>query len=374
MKIKKYVAKSMPEAMNEIRKELGADAVILNSKEIKTGGFLGLFQKKNIEVIAAIEHEPVVKKNIPLEKEKRKEIYDSIPKQQVEHEQVLNEINQLKKLLATQSFQSEHHYPPLFENMYKYFISQEIDEKLAKQLVDKLLERTNSEANLSEEQLTEMIGEEIEKNLEHLSFEGIAEDKQIIQFVGPTGVGKTTTLAKIAASTMLEQNKQIAFITTDTYRIAAIEQLKTYARILDVPVEVAYSIEDYKKALNKFNSYDYIFVDTAGRNFRDERYVNELKNMINYDNLKVETYLVLALTAKAQDIVDIYHQFKNLSIKKIVFTKMDETLTYGSILNMSAIKDIDIAYITNGQDVPDDLLKPTKQMISRLILSRYRDV
>ena len=107
----------------------------------------------------------------------------------------------------------------------------------------------------------------------NLQFDGINFNRKIIQFIGPTGVGKTTTLAKVAAQSILEHEKKIAFITADTYRIAAIDQLKTYARILNVPVEVAYSIEDYKNALNKFQDYDIIFVDTAGRNFRDVKYV-----------------------------------------------------------------------------------------------------
>ncbi len=123
----------------------------------------------------------------------------------------------------------------------------------------------------------------LEKHLNDLQFDGIDYDRQIIQFVGPTGVGKTTTLAKIAAQSILQHEKKIAFITADTYRIAAIEQLKTYARILDVPLEVAYSIEDYKNALDKFQDYDIIFVDTAGRNFRDERYVHELKEVISFE-------------------------------------------------------------------------------------------
>src|SRR5699024_10009869 len=117
----------------------------------------------------------------------------------------------------------------------------------------------------------------------------------------------------------------VAFITMDTYRIAAIDQLKTYARILDVPIEVAYSLDDYKQALQKFQHYDYIFVDTAGCNFRNLQYIQELKKLLTIDGRRVETVLALALTAKSQDIRDIYSQFRPLGIKKIVFTKVDET-------------------------------------------------
>src|SRR5699024_7200672 len=111
---------------------------------------------------------------------------------------------------------------------------------------------------------------------------GISFKRQVIQFVGPTGVGKTTTLAKVAALTMLKYKKKVAFVTTDTYRIAAIDQLKTYAKILNVPIRVAYSLADYEAALKEFATYDHIFVDTAGRNFRDPKYVRELKQMIHF--------------------------------------------------------------------------------------------
>src|SRR5699024_6374135 len=160
------------------------------------------------------------------------------------------------------------------------------------------------------------------------------------------------------------QKKEVAFITMDTYRIAAIDQLKTYARILDVPIEVAYSLDDYKQALQKFQQYDYIFVDTAGRNFRNLQYIQELKKLLTIDEKHVEKVLTLALTAKSQYIRDIYSQCRPLGIKKIVFTKVDETLTYGSIFNICTSEDKQISHVTNGQNVPDDLLTPSK---SRLI-------
>lgn len=370
MKVKKYVAKTMQEAMKEIKKELGPDAVILNSKEIKSGGILGLFQQKSMEVIAAIDKEPTLPKKGSKQVITRQ---DNMTKQ-AEQSQVLDEIKHLKELLATQSFQSENNFPPVYENAFKYLLEQEVSDTLALEIMQSIVKKGKEDEHVTKVQMKELLNEEIEKRLAHVSFKGISEAKRIIQFVGPTGVGKTTTLAKVAALSMLEHRKKIAFITTDTYRIAAIEQLKTYARILDVPVEVAYSVEDYERALQTFAHFDYIFVDTAGRNFRDERYVQELKNMLDFKKDQVETYLVLSLTAKKTDIMDIYHQFTWLPVEKVIFTKMDETLTFGSILNIGASENIDIAYITNGQDVPDDLVKPNKQKVSQLILSRYANV
>lgn len=365
MKIKKYVARTMPEAMNMIRKELGADAVILNSKEKKHSGFLGFFKKTTIEVVAALDPESSVPKHhtggkvqIPLLKETDNQ------------SQVIKEIRQLQQLLETQSFESQHNFPPLFEQAYTYLKEQEVQDHIAKELIQKVLDE-NMDNDIDSETIKVRLSQQIEKSLNKISSPGLTFNNQIIQFVGPTGVGKTTTLAKVAALSMLEKKKTIAFITADTYRIAAIEQLKTYARILNVPVEVAYSMEDYKKAIEKFSTYDLIFVDTAGRNFRDPRYVKELTNMIDFNQYKLETYLVLALTAKEKDVTDTYDQFKQIPIEKVIFTKMDETSTYGNILNIGIGENKAIAYITNGQDVPDDILEANPSYISDLVLGRY---
>src|SRR5699024_704279 len=152
-----------------------------------------------------------------------------------------------------------------------------------------------------------------------------------------------------------------------------IDQLKTYARILDVPIEVAYSLDDYKQALQKFQQYDYIFVDTAGRNFRNLQYIQELKKLLTIDERRVETVLTLALTAKSQDIREIYSQFRQLRIKKIVFKKEEETLTNDSIFNICIGEDKQISHVTNGQNVPDDLLTPSKSRLIDLLLSGYTD-
>ena len=365
MKVKKYVADSMPEAMNTIRKELGADAVILNSKEIKSGGIFGLFQKKKIEVIAAADKEPreikreaAPPENMPDLKEREKD------------SDVLKEIKYLKQLLESQSFHSDHHFPPQYEHVYSYLIEQGAKVSFAKGLIEKILEEhRDEEPGLRE--MKEKVKSELARQFARMHSPGIPFENQIIQFVGPTGVGKTTTLAKVAAHSMLEKKKKIAFITADTYRIAAIEQLKTYARILDVPLEVAYTISDYKAALEKFKDYDLIFVDTAGRNFRDATYVNELEQLIQFDSYGIETYLVLSLTAKPTDVEQTFQQFQQIPIEKVIFTKMDETDSYGSLINIGIGEEMPIAYITNGQDVPDDIIIPDEQFISSLIMRRY---
>lgn len=370
MKIKKFVATSMPEVMKQIRADLGADAVILNSKEIRQGGFLGLFKKRKIEVVAVLDPQPVAQNK----KESRNNdlVFGVTPGSHADsNAKVLNEIKYMKKILEQQVKQSNDSYLPDYQLAYQYLIEQEVDEKLAKELIDSVItEHEKEEQSATRELVFTTLQTELNSRLKGVSFQGITYDKQIIQFVGPTGVGKTTTLAKIAANCMLIDKKSIAFITTDTYRIAAIEQLKTYARILDVPVEVAYTMGDYYQAVKKFSEYDLILVDTAGRNFRDEKYIKELEKNVDIDT---KTFLVLSLTAKPNDIVDIYNQFKHLSIHEIIFTKLDETLQYGSMINIALKNKVGIAYLTNGQDVPDDLIRPNANVISHYIINKLSE-
>lgn len=372
MKVKKYVAPTMPEVMNQIRKELGPEAVILNSKQILSGGFLGLFKKKKIEVIAALDPDPLPSQSdkhtdaIP----KSSKVIDLSPKIDSNSE-VLNEIKHLKKIIEVQSIKNKENYQPDYQIAFQYLLEQELDRKYAEEIINTVV-KCHQENGISSDfdRIMQDIGNEMNNKLSGLTFQGVTYDKKIVQFVGPTGVGKTTTIAKVAANSMLNDHKKVAFITSDTYRIAAIEQLKTYARILDIPLEVVYTVDDYKNAIKKFAAYDLILVDTAGRNFRDEKYVQELKKGIDMQ-LNTDIYLVLSLTAKPKDLTEIYDQFHHIPIKEVIFTKIDETRQYGSIVNIALDKQVGVAYLTNGQDVPDDLLQVTPSVICDLIVGGY---
>lgn len=370
MKMKKYVAATMPEAMLQIRKELGTDAVILNSREIRSGSFFGFFKKRNIEVVAALDPQPTkAKTNINSE---LPDIEPAIGQRRAD-EQVLSEIKHLKKLLEGQNQHVQANFSPKYKLVYQHLIEQEVTTTVAAEIVHAVIDQHEGRGeDLDQPAIFRETMKEMSARLDNLSFEGINYNKKIIHFVGPTGVGKTTSLAKIAAKSMLKDHKKVAFITADTYRIAAIEQLRTYATILDVPLEVAYDIEDYKHAVKKFKGYDLILVDTAGRNFRDAKYVLELEESIDFND-DIETYLVLSLTAKPNDLQKISDQFKHIPIKASIFTKIDETRQYGSMLNVALANQIGIAYMTNGQDVPDDLIQSSATKISEYIVGEYCD-
>ncbi|MFD2044120.1 flagellar biosynthesis protein FlhF [Ornithinibacillus salinisoli] len=375
MKVKKYVAPTMPEVMSIVRKELGPDAVILNSKEIQDKGFLGFFKKKKIEVVAALDKNPLPEKSKrqrqPAEAPKRSFNNIETPTDK-SNTDILDEIKYLKKIMQQQADQKDYTFELDYQVVFEFLVDQEVNKDIAENIIQKTMKSRLDNNSINTSTIINDVRSEIETQLSSLTFHGITYDKKIVQFVGPTGVGKTTTLAKVAAQSMLKDKKKVAFITMDTYRIAAIEQLKTYAKILDVPLEVAYSIDEYKEKVELFQDYDLILVDTAGRNFRDERYVKELKDNINIDE-DVETFLVLALTAKPKDLIDIYNSFYHIPIKEVILTKVDETRQYGSVLNLAIEKQIGIAYLTNGQDVPEDLLQPSPKKISNYIVGEFID-
>ncbi|HLR14549.1 MAG TPA: flagellar biosynthesis protein FlhF [Bacillota bacterium] len=381
MKLKKIIAPTMPEAMQRIRKELGRNAVILQSKEIKTGGILGFFQKKQMEVVAALDPEPLPK-DIKRENghvladsfsldEKKRPSYESGKSEQPH---ILAELKQMKKLLelsrisktGPQSLSIDYTVP------YQYLIDQEVDADLAEDILLSI-QQTCDQDLISARDIKSSVQKEIARRLKDVKTSGITFDEHIVHFIGPTGVGKTTTLAKIAAKAKLENNKKVAFITTDTYRIAAIEQLKTYARILEVPIKVAYSKVEYDEAIKSFSNYDQIYVDTAGRNYREHQFVEDVTHLIEGEDRDQVTMLVLSSSSKAKDVLAIYDQFKHIGNQSVIFTKVDETRQFGSLLNISLLKDNHIAYMTNGQDVPDDVIEAHPESIASYVMRGYDD-
>ncbi|MEC0296550.1 MULTISPECIES: flagellar biosynthesis protein FlhF [Peribacillus] len=374
MKVKKYLAPTMNEAMKRIREELGSDAVILSSKAVYTGGFIGLFKKRNIEVIAAMD--PLSQSIQTVTKQKSKKLPSKLgmasPALEAnegnrESADLLKEIEGLKDLIKSlQVYSPDRKYPGKLQKMHEYLTEQEVDRSLRSKIMDELLEKWF----VFKQQSTD---EEVQVWLEEAMF-GILDkvdngktglQKKYINFVGPTGVGKTTTLAKVAAETMLKHDKKVAFITTDTYRIAAIDQLKTYAKILNVPIEVAYNLEDFKRAAERFSHYDFVFIDTAGRNFRNAQYVKDLNEIIHFTD-EMETYLVLSLTSKQKDMEDIYRQFAAIPLKQVIFTKADETSTFGPVFNFIHTHKLGAAYITDGQNVPDDIEIATSSQLMKM--------
>ncbi len=378
----------MPDAMKSVRNELGNEAVILNSRIVYTGGFLGFFRRKNIEIIAAVDqvakHEPkpilkqkqtgfvpLPNKQTQVKLDNQRDIIKESPLHSNHSADILKEISNLKELIQSQSFQTaqiQGIYPEPVQKLLDWMNEQEFSASLMEKYTAGLMEKWFAAGmNCSAEELRGFLKEEILTYLDDKPFGGITFTKKFVNVIGPTGVGKTTTLAKIAAECILNHHKKVAFITTDTYRIAAIEQLKTYAQILNIPLEVCYTLEDFQGAVKKFAPYDVVLIDTAGRNFRNKQYVDDLQKVIDF-TIDLETYLVLALTAKQKDMEAIFKQFSSIAIDKFIFTKADETAVFGSMINMIEKYEIGVAYITTGQNVPDDVMVASPNTMTNLLI------
>ena len=189
---------------------------------------------------------------------------------------------------------------------------------------------------------------------------------RIIALVGPTGVGKTTTTAKLAAMYALNKGNKVALITMDIFRVGAVEQLKTYSRIMGIPLEVASTPKELEKAVEKHSSCDLIFIDTAGRSHKDKEKLDEMKNFLE-DKIPVEVYLCLSATTKDRELEEILNRFRIFQVSKVVFTKIDECESFGNMVNLLMKDNLQIAYFTTGQRVPEDIEIATPAKLADMI-------
>lgn len=371
MKMKKYTAESMTEAMSKVQRDFGEDAMIVSSKAVYSKGFLGMFKKKNYEIVVGVE--PLT---MPPKKVAQPFVAKEVPQQEViqQHQmntsmnQIQDEIASFKKLLKAQNSAAVSvQYPEVLKKVIDQMECQELNKELVTSISDELFDiYKNSREELSEAQMKRFAKMALRQELDGLAMKGISYDKKYINVLGPTGVGKTTTIAKMAARAVLEKRKKVGFITADTYRIGAIEQLKTYANLLQAPVEVIYNYEDYKLATEKLADCDLVLIDTAGRNYREAKYVEDVANLIDLND-DMENFLVLAITAKQNDMEAIIEQFSAYPISKFIFTKLDETNTIGTIVNLMVKYNKGLAYYTNGQEVPEDIVEASLDKIIDLV-------
>lgn len=283
---------------------------------------------------------------------------------------VLREIRDMKLWMERIARQSSgaRDLPDSLQQLRDLLIEQEMDTVLVEEWISNISERWADEGRTwGPEKFQESLKEQLDGFLSGRIADGIAPDTQIVYIAGPTGVGKTTTIAKLAAEQLFKNGRKVGFITSDTYRISAVEQLRTYAAILNVPLEVVQSPGDLQRALFRLESCDLVIMDTAGRNYRNDMLVAELQSLLAKE-LRSETYLVLSLTSKSRDMKLIAEHFGRYKLDKVIFTKLDETGSYGPLFNVLNDFPLTLSYMTNGQNVPDDLLMASKEQLSEMLL------
>jgi flagellar biosynthesis protein FlhF len=194
-----------------------------------------------------------------------------------------------------------------------------------------------------------------------------ARKAQVLAFIGPTGVGKTTTIAKLAGLHAMVEQRNVALVTVDTYRIAAVEQLKTIGEIMNVPVKVVFTPEELKACLQELADKDIIFLDTAGRSHKNAEQIEELGAFLEQAQAD-DVYLVLSGTSKTEDLADIVQTFKSMRVTALILTKLDETSFFGSIFNVACKSRLPIAYVTMGQSIPDDIEQADLVKLAQLLM------
>ena len=254
--------------------------------------------------------------------------------------------------------------------IYNKLIDNEVDSRYADEIIGEIENSLKKESNL--DSILSAVYQKIILKLGKPKTITLGDKAKVIFFIGPTGVGKTTTIAKIASSFKIEKEAKVAFITADTYRIAAVEQLNTYASIIDCPVSVVYSVEDMNRSLSEYKDYDLILVDTAGRSHKAEAQMDELKAFIaevaqREDEFDFECYLTLSMTTKYKDLRNIADKYDDVDWA-VIFTKLDETCSLGNILNVRMLTDRQLSYTTSGQNVPDDIEDINEQGVAKQLL------
>lgn len=257
----------------------------------------------------------------------------------------------------------------IFRMLYQTLLDNEVDEVYVNQLLDDVMKVTRKGSSM-DFVLSTVYQKMILKFGNPNVIKANAKKPQVVFFIGPTGVGKTTTIAKIASKFKVEQNKKVAFLTADTYRISATEQLRTYANILDAPLTVIYAPEELSKAAGKLSDYDIIFVDTAGFSHKNVEQREDTQKLLQALDTQYETtvYLVLSATTKYRDLKEICDIYRSIADYSLIFTKLDETSAYGNLLNIKLYADAEISYMTNGQNVPDDMAVFQSQEIVKKLL------
>ncbi len=356
--------------MEKIKADLGPDAIVLSSKRLKNGN------SPLLEVVAGRDDsEPRIQSGKMPEAER----FDLL---KTEIDQLKNlildlgserdlrsEISRLQEtlnhLFDVIGLKKNKGLAPCLSKIYYHLISIGVSKQNAGALTESLRQNCPP-AVLENYPLALIAAEDLLRNTVTTAYRK-TEEKRISAFIGPTGEGKTTTLAKLAANYIFSEKLNVGIISMDTYRIGAAEQLKIYADIMNIPVEIASEEKLFKEILSRFADRDVILVDTPGKSRNDAKYIAELKALFNSD-LPVETNLVLSMTSSFEDIIDTTIKFNSTDYDNIIFTKLDDSKNYGSIYNVIEQVGKPVSYIANGQNVPRDLIKMDPAGLARMIV------
>jgi len=392
MTVRTYRAATMAEALAAVKQELGRNAVIMNTRSFRKGGLLGLIGGRPMWEVTASGNANVLRRGPRgwYQAEEPDESQPAVPKAAIETpaaaepsaavpgDGVAEEVGRLRRLVevlvryqgAQRPADGGEPIPPQLNEFAKLLRQQEVCDPLSRQILREL------RLNLTGRQLADR--EFIRKRLRDLVISRLptaapfsksraTERGRVIALIGPTGVGKTTTIAKLAANFKLSHGMHVGLITIDTYRIAAVEQLRTYAQIIDVPVRVVLTPEDLRQAIYALRGTDVMLIDTAGRSPKDRMRISQLRRFLDAAQAD-EVHLVISAAASQGWVSRTLQHFGSLSVTNVILTKLDEAETFGTILNVGATGAGEISYVTTGQEVPDDIAVADAQQMADWVL------
>ena len=380
MRVRRFVGDNVAETMGKVKRELGSEAVILQTREFREGGFLGLFGKPKVEITAAIEENPVTAVKTPasnyiyhVEDVKLPLTRPSSETKEPASEAIQAELQHMRLMLEKMNKHMEglgeekSVCPPILQRWSDHLQDRGVNETLVKHLMLQVQQTLPEEAWGDDLQVYAQIETIVRQQCGQTDPIQPGDDRpRIVALIGPTGVGKTTTIGKLAAGFSVVDKRKVALITADTYRVAAVEQLKTFGEIIGVPVEVVMTPSELLKALNLHTDKELIFIDTAGRSPHHELHMSELRAFLNKAKPDF-TMLVMSATTQPADQLRIYQRFESLSTH-LIFTKLDETTNSGSLISLLEQTTLPTAYLTNGQNVPDDIEAATANRLARYVL------
>ncbi len=357
-------AYSHEEVREKIRIKYGTKARIMTHRTVRIGGFLGFFTREGVEVTGYISKEPERKMNLKMEDEKRKILHNLTKDKTIDV--VLKEVKEIKEHIAKEK---------ILKNETIHSSIKEIEELLMAndftfEFINSISNRLKNKMTLDELDNLKFVKKRVKEWITDEIM--IYEDKidkipKIFVIVGPTGVGKTTTIAKLAAifgiSRKNGKNNSVRILTIDNYRIGAKKQIETYGEIMGIPVSCVETFRDLRKKLDLYNDIDLILIDTIGKSPKDYMKLAEMRELLDACGSTAEIHLAISASTKASDVDEILHQFEPFRYRSIILTKLDETMKVGNIISILSKKKKELSYLTVGQVVPQDIEKASVEKI-----------
>lgn len=380
MQIKRFEAKNMTTALRMVKEELGPEAVILSARSLRKGkGFFGSLKYAGVEVSAAIDNPlPGIKNDRALpgqdpyrrfNKRRIEESRPTRPRDDTTRSKYPSASRNSRSRYSLRNKSSSRDSNRALSSLYQHILLQEVDRGIASELIEEIRRIPAAEEILSNDDIKSHLSSLLEEM--GVAVEGnpfVNGRPTIMAFVGTTGVGKTTTIAKLAARQVNQGNKSVGLITIDNYSIAAIQQLETYARIIGIPLEPAANADELKKAVKRFKNKEIILIDTPGINPKNQDQIQEIKACLaGISGLK--TQLIMSATTKEKDCIAISEAFKGIGIHQILFTKTDESSIFGNIVNLLVRTNLPLSFLCGGRRVPDDIEPGTVQRLVDLLFS-----